>query len=183
MPRLYNVHGDGHGKRHGDTASQPENPQARATATNMQAPRRMRFVRPHTHISVVSHQVYRKRSTHPHSTNPRKPNPATTSETPHHCTPQTKRPYQPGNTSAASTICGTEASTICGREASTICGTEASTIYGEEASTRCGGEVSTRCGGEAASTMCGGEASRYTRGVYYWGCRFDSFLRLLLSVP
>jgi hypothetical protein len=24
---------------------------------------------------------------------------------------------------------------------------------------------------------------RYMRGIYYWGCCFDSFLRLLLSVP
>jgi hypothetical protein len=60
---------------------------------------------------------------------------------------------------------------------------EASTLCGGEASTQCGGEASTQCGGGVDSMRWRGMNYRYMCVIFYWGCRFDSFLLLLVSVP
>jgi hypothetical protein len=68
-------------------------------------------------------------------------------------------------------------------EASTLCGGEASTQCGGEASSVCGGEASTLCGGGIDSMRWRGMNYGYMCVIFYWGCRFDSFLLLLVSVP
>jgi hypothetical protein len=70
--------------------------------------------------------------------------------------------------------CGGEASTLCGGEASTLCGKEASMWWRGIDSMRWRGIDSMRWRGIDRLRWIGMNY-RYMRGMYYWGCRFDSF--------
>jgi hypothetical protein len=89
----------------------------------------------------------------------------------------------------ASTLCGKEASTLRGggvdsmRWRRRLCAVKRHRLYAGEASTLCGGGVDSTRGRGIDRLRWIGMNYRSMRGIYYWGCRFDSFHPLLLSVP